>query len=331
MAYSQVSVLSVNDIPAAIATFAAANGWSVNVSVPAQPTFNHPSKPGSMTFRIRALISGTNNQNKDVIIEDTGVIATSRAVMRSPKLAGLTNNPTVPNPTTISMFAGTFPEPYIAVAIAFGVNLYRHMYLGFMETLGNYTGGEVISCTAGSSNVSSLSVSYTAISMFKNLFGSRRSTAIVAKNESGGVRLVHANNPIPWRIFSSTTSIATPFNGFLGDEIIGGYGDGNNDVMVARGHSTYSGAAIFTPCNLLISRAIPGDVRFAPVGHPCGVRLVNVRDLTEGQIVQIGSEIWRCYPAVSKRPELVMSGASITGFYRDFESSFQQGYAYRVA
>lgn len=331
MAYQQVSVTTINDIPAAIATFAAANGWTVNNADPAQPIFSHPAKPGSLSFRIRASISGANNQNKDVIIEDTGVTATSKAVMRSPKLAGVANNPTVPNPTSISMFTGLFPEPFIAVAVAFGVNLYRHMYLGFMDQIGNYTGGEVICATGGSSSVTQTSLGYQAATAFKHLFKARHSTNIVAKADSGGVRVVHADNPVAWRVCNSTTALSLTFASFLGDEVIGGFGDGYNDVMTSRALSSYAGAVVLTPCNLLISRVISGDVRFKPIGNPSGVRLVNMRDLEAGQQILIASEAWRVYPAVSKRIETAMPATSGGGFYREFESSVNLGYAYREA
>lgn len=332
MPYQQVPVTNITDIPAAISAFALANGWAVNNANPAQPIFSHPSKPGSMTFRVRALVSGVNNQNRDIVISDaTGLLATNSAVMRSPKLAGSANNPVVPNPNSLQMFTGLFPEPFIAVAVSFGANLYRHIYFGFMDRIGTYTGGEVMSATAGSSAVINSPVSYTATNMFKHLFGGRRVTAIVAKSESGGVRVVHAGNPTPWRVFSSPSTISTPFSSFIGDEAIGGFGDGYNDVMVARAQSSYAGAVVLVPCNILTSRVITGDVRFRPIGNPSGVRLVNMRDLAEGQQITIASEVYRVYPAVSKRSELVMPATALGGNYREFESTFQLGYAYREA
>ncbi len=330
MAYQQTLVTSILDIPAVVAAFAAANGWTVNNSVPNQPVFSHPSEPGALSMRLRATISGVNNQNHRLIWESASGVATSSATTLSPKLAGSANNPVVPAPTSVDMFTGLNPRPYLAVVISYGVNLYRHHYFGFMNNIGGYTGGEVISGSAGSSNFSSLNLNYLDDDAFKHLFKARHSLNVLAKSEAGGVRLVHPNNPVPWRVFFSTTNTSAPFSNFLGDEIIGGQGDGYNDNYSARGHNTFAGTAILTPLNLLISRAITSDVRFRPVGNPCGVALVNMRDLQPGQEITMGLETWRVYPMISKRPETLMPSTAGQGFYRQFESSVNQGIAYKV-
>jgi hypothetical protein len=320
--YSQIFVTSILDIPQQIGIFAGAVGFTVNNSNPNQPIITHPTFPGALPIRVRASISGTNNQNHDLIFESTNPLATSSAVTRSPKLAGATNNPTVPAPTSIHLF-GKLSEPFIACVIEYGPNRYRHSYLGYLEKAFPYNGGEVIAGTAGPDSTPAATISYTAGNV-KYLFGGK--TTLLATATSGGVHIDHPNAPTPWLVnrIPSTGNVMTAFTNAM---VLGGFKDGYNDPFVARGQSSYAGAAILTPVNMFTAQPISGDCRFIPLGAPYNARLVNMRNLSPGQTVDIAGELWKCFPAMTKRTETTMPLGG--GNYRQYETSFEIGYAYR--
>jgi hypothetical protein len=329
MAYQQTNIVAVTDIPDIVATFAQANGWVVNTATAGAPVFTHPSLAGALPMRLTATIGGTNNQNHDVIWEEANVsVSTSKAVCRSPKLAGSSNNPTVPSPTNLHLFVSLTPEPFIAGVIEYGFNLDRHFYFGYLCKAGVFDGGEVICGMAGPGAIFTNSdISYTDESSFKFLFEARHDSNILADADSGGVHVDHPNNPNPWRVINATDA-PSPFGNFAGDEIIGGFGDGINDGYLARGNSSYAGSAILSPINMYMSKPITGDTLFTPVGSPAGVANVNMRDLEPGQQVTIGSDTWRVFPAAAKDARTVMSGNVANGYYRDYETSFYVGHAY---
>lgn len=320
--YQQVFLTSILDIPEQIGLFADTVGWDVDLSDPSQPLITHPTITGAIPFRVQASITGTNNQNHDLIVDTTDPVGLSSAVTRSPKLAGTANNPTVPNPTSIHLF-GDLTEPFIACVIEYGLNLYRHTYLGYVEKTFGYDGGEIIAGTAGPDSTPATELSY-ANDAIKYLFSGKSSVFLA--NQSGGMHLDHPSAPVSWlrNRIPLTGSVMTQF---ANDMLLGGYRDGINDPFLARGQSSYAGAAVLTPINMFVAQPITGDVRFIPVGAPHRVRLVNMRNLDLGQVLNIGGDTWRAFPAMAKRPQTTMPIGG--GNYRQFESSFELGLAYR--
>jgi hypothetical protein len=325
MAYQQIFVNSILDIPAEIGNFADLNGWDVDLTNPNQPILTHPFLVGALPMRFRATISGANNQNHDLIIESTNPIATTTAVTRSPKLSGTTNNPTVPVPTSVHLFADVTGEPFISGAIEYGTNRFRHFYFGYMNKADNYIGGEIISGSAGPDSNTAANILYADTLAGKYLFSGKQSVFTV--NQSGGARVDISGNPTTWRVNQtpSGTSIFTLFNN---TQLLGGFRDGLNDPYIARAQSSYAGAAVLVPVNMYATLPITGDTLFTPLGDPEGVRLVNIQNLEVGQVVDIGGVLWKCFPAMSKRLEVNMPNGG--GNYRQFESSWNVGYAHRV-
>jgi hypothetical protein len=328
--YSSVSVSSILDIPAEIGTFADAVGWTTDLTLPNEPILTHPSLPGAIPFKVRALISGTNNQNHDVIVESANPIVTNTAVLRSPRLAGSSNNPTVPLPTTIHLFGSLTPEPFIACVVEYNTNLFRHLYIGNMEKIGAYDGGEVICASRGAGSVLSSNVNYNATNAFKWLFGSRGATSAFPESQCGGVHIDHVDSPEAWRTFFGDYG-STPFDSFTSKNVSGGYNDAINDGYVSRGRSPFAGVNILVPINLYAARPITLDVTFRPIGRPAGVRNIHIQDIEPGQEITLGADTWKIFPAVSKRTETAMPGTSLGGNYREFETSGYLGHAFLMS
>ena len=329
MAYAQYNISAITEIPALVGSFADTQGWDVDSTNVNQPIITHPTLSGAIPFRLTASIGGTNNQNHDLVLTAVSPpVTTSTVRTRSPKWNGSFNNPAVPLPTKLHVITGLLPEPYLIMTIEYGFNLYRHLYFGYMEKLGDYTGGEVISGqrNADTSQAGGFTVSYLNES-HQYLFNGRHTTSVVS-SDSGGVYINHADNANKWRVFSSTTSgtignDALPTFDALG--VIGGFRDGWNDGYLARAKSSYSGAGILVPINLYVPEPITGDVRFIPIGHPAGVRLVHMQNLEPGQEITVGDETWKVFPAFSKQS---YEAAAKGTYYAAAETSYHVGYAF---
>lgn len=316
MAYQESIVSAITDIPALVATFAASEGWTVSGTT--SPILTRPG--GGLSFQLTAGISGSDHTLQWA--ESGGSTATNNARVTSPKLNGTAGSPAVSIPSKVHLFADTDPEPFMAIVIEYAFNSYRHLYLGNLVKASNFTGGEVIS---GAQAFNSASSSHYPMSYRSSeyLF-SGHWKGVLAEANSGGLYAAHANNPTAWRKFFCDASY--PFYGnFDGTEAIGGFGDDVNDGYLARGRSAFAGVQILTPVNLYATMPISGDTLFAPLGHPAGVRMINMADLEPGGEFEIGSQTWKYFPAFAKGATTVARSSAGWGVS---ESSYNVGYAY---
>lgn len=303
MAYSSHSVTAITDIPALVFTFAAANGFTV---------------AGSTVdgFTLTAAIASYDH----TLTWSKGGAPNAR--IRSPKLGGTASVPTVSIPSTLHLFGAT--GDYLAIVIEYGPNLFRHLYLGYTEALGNYTGGAVVSGTAffNSSSAVSYPIGYRD-SRHQYLFSANQSG--IAAGECGGVNVVHADNPVAWRQFKGPTS-STPSTAWAGTEVLGGFRDDVNDGYIARALSSYAGVNLLVPINLYATKGTGASAQFVPLGRPAGVRAVNMDGVEPGQEILIGSTTWKVFPAFTKSESDTVG--VITGGWGAGETSGMVGYAF---
>lgn len=318
--YSTSAITAIGQIPALLATFAAAAGFTVNTSNPDEPIITAVS--GGKAFRFRTLI-GSATQH-DMILDGNGdTDITSDARARSPILAGVSQAP-----TRVNLIGDQTPQPYLGIVVEYGTNLYRHLYLGNMQKVGNYTGGEVISAMTGPAATSVGDIDYREPSRTFYMFGAR--STLWGSANVGGVRVVHADNSVPWLLFDSPTTGSAITSGWVAGRVFGGFGDGVNDGYLARGRSPFAGVSILTPVNLFNPVPITGETSFRPLGHPAGVRLINMLDHPPGSSFDIAGETWHAYPALSRNLSTSMPPtAGSGGQWRTSESSYMVGYAYR--
>jgi len=346
MAYEVHSITAITDVPALVGTFAASIGWETDLTTPTTPILRRPqggdSNSGSnsaneaadaIPFRVSASVAGSTHslsvagyQYDEESNSAINALAVGAAVFSSPIVGA--GSPAVVLPTQVHLIGALTPEPYIAIIVEYGTNLYRHMYIGNMEKIGNYEGGECIATTDGPGS-STLARAFYDLNM-KYLFGGRQNRRSAA--ESGGVHVQHADNAYPWRFFkgsiaeSSTNLLSFPVNG-----VIGGFNDAINDGYLARGRSPFANQQMLSPVNLYAADPIVGDVEFRPIGRPAGVRHVNVQDLQPGQEIIVGGMLWRVFPSHSRRAEQTMPESTNVGSNPpEFETSLWVGYAYAV-
>lgn len=332
MAFAEHLITSLAEIPPLLATFAAEVGWDVASG----PVLRHPDYegggPGGLAFSLTTASSGLN---RDLIWSSTDPLVTSSAFIRSPILAAKNSPFTayVPSPSRVFFVGMLTPEPYIAIVVEYGANLYRHLYLGFMEKIGDYSGGEVI-CGSGCMSVTANS-NPDWFDRSANRFLFQANQSIRARGEAGGVHIGHIDNAVPWRQFrssgSSGGSTGVDGSAFDGGEALGGFGDSVNDAYVAKGKSAIAGASLLVPVNLFASVKPTASLsRFISIGHPAGVRMVNIESMEPLSQVTIGSETWRIFAATRKSASLSLPRpAGAGGVYRLEESSYNLGYAYR--
>lgn len=324
MAYQATTITAITSIPAIVSAFAIAQGWTVNTTNPAEPVFTLPTTDSLVTWKLSAAIASFDHTLTFTAV--SSAVPTSSANTRSPKLAPTSGtDPATKLPTKVHVFCSPAPSetPYLGIVIEYGTNLYRHLYLGRMERLGSYAGGEIVAGQQGPITSSSANIGHRDYSLVKYLFQSKSNAW--SSTTCGGVRVNHADNPNEWRKFigyqtGSITSLPS-------DAVIGGYGDSVNDGFLARAESPFAGVNPLVSINLFAVKPITGDVSFVPIGRPPGVRLVNMKNLDPGASIAVGGVNWRVFPAMAKNDSQTMPPG--LGNWRSYESSYYVGYAYR--
>lgn len=359
MAHTTTAVTSINDIPNLVRTFAAGLGYTTVDLGSNQITVQHPTYAGAKVFTVKPNISGSGATLRERIEISTDVASSTSALCESPKL-----NPTqtlstagvvLMQPTQLHLFGNLESDvgdtsltglSFIAGVIEYGFNLYRHFYLGYIEKLSAYDGGEVISgarCWVShqtSGSVVNIQHWHHEETGYPFSGDNSSNTAVTHETVTGGAHISHANNPTPWRkFFYSAGASAASFDAAFatkGDSLImGGYKDCVNSGYLLAGKSPYAGAQILTPINLYIGKRVSSQQFFIPVGRPGGARLVHMEDLEPGQTITIGSSVWRVFPVFSKQASAYMTkiagGFPANSGFPPNNSSHYVGMAYLVS
>ena len=333
MAYREYSINALADIPAIVAAFATEVGWNVFDGA----TLRHPNYegngPGGLAFKLTNSVDGLNHFLRWECV--TAGFTDKRAAIRSPiySTAAAPTVNTTQLPTKLFLISMLTPEPYIAIVVEYGYNLYRHLYLGFMEKIGNYRGGEVIGASNGFYGQISGTEYWNNDTYHQFLFTCNQ--GIWTPEASGGVHVSHADNASPWRHFKYKARIDTTgnwTNWLAGNEAFGGFLDSFNDSYPDKGKNSLAGANVLSPINLFATQLVTGDIRFIPIGNPAGVRLINVEELEAQAVAEVGGETWYTFACHRKSSDLYDRGPIPSGSrYPASETSYYLGYAYRGA
>lgn len=323
MPYEQHNIAAITDIPALVGAFADSLGFDVDDTTPTQPIVTHPTYMDALSFQMVASIGGTNNQEHRLRWDPlSGPSGAAPASIYSPRLNGTTANPSVPSPTKVHLFGDLTPEPYIIVTVEYAFNWYRHLYYGYLEKIGDFEGGEVISAGNVSTATFVGSATYRDVRMQYMFQGNQTRPA----NDSGGVRVLHDDSPADWHQFQ--------VNGFTfatlpGGRVVGGFGDNINTGYLARSKSAFNGTQILTPINLYGTKNLVTDSAFLPLGRPAGIRLVHMEEIDPAAIVEMDGENWHCFPMWRKSSDQNMAQASGGSQWRASETSYWVGLAMR--
>lgn len=346
MAYNVFPVTSLTDIPALVRDFADQLGYTTSGSTGAT-TVKHPTYAGAKTFTVDTLMDGSGRSRRERVTLALDVPDMEIATAESPKL-----NPTggatagdvvVVQPTALHLFgelhgdAGDAGGSFIAGVIEYGFNLYRHFYMGYVEKITPYGGGEVITGSSlAHSNISNVAYPWTDLS--SNNCKAPFSAVNNNNTANGGMHIDHPGVSQPWFTFNTGTSpgntIEASVSAANGNRVvIGGYRDSINSGYVTAAQSPYAGAQILVPVNLYIGKREGSQQLFQPVGAPAGVRMVHMENLEPGAQINVGSSVWRVFPIFSKDADPVVRTHDISYSYRypPNNTSHYVGMAYRVS
>lgn len=308
MAYQSYNITSLSQIIAHVASFAALQGWTVTGG----DTYQHPTLPGAIT----ATLSATATELQFLANEAGAPLAKIEVPYLN--LVGAVA------PTKLHIFTALLPQPYIALCVEFGFNLYRHLYFGYVEKVGAYNGGEVLAASNHQKQSNSILRENYYETQHQFLFNGHQNRW--GSDLAGGVRVSHVNNTNLWRTFDETNGTLDQNTEWLDDKAFGGFKDGSNDGFVAHGQSPFLGANILAPIDLYAPR-FPGiNPHMVPLGRPAGVRMVNMQNLEPGAQIVVGGQNWRVFAAHSKQDYIIP--AAHVGLYPATETSYYVGYAY---
>ena len=344
MAYAVHEITSISQIPALVGSFATTQGWVVTNPSTDVFTLQRPNDLTALIFKISAAISGlfhdlTVSNDSDALIK-----ATTRSPIMNP-VQGAGSAASVSLPTKLHLIGrgdGNGKQPFIAVVIEFGYNLYRHLYIGMMEKVGTYSGGEIISAANqwpqaySSSLVSRITDRYSSMPLFAwdRLWNS------AGRPQVGGLRILSPQTPVSWRRFmvnGTTTDSSNRVHLFasLSRDItaFGGLYDGTGAAMALAGRSPYALASMTQACPIYITADQGGECRFRMVGYPAGVRVLNIEDIEPNTIFTVGNRQFFATPIFRKSAALSHTLAAGTpsgqGYAPDNGSAYM-GYAYEM-
>lgn len=339
MAFFEFEVNALSLIPALVAGAARQVGWRADETASGvyftSPNYQGTGQEGGAQFVLNATAASAVDHRLTARLSKDANLFGSIANMQSPVRANADDYRQFArlDPTKLYVISMLEPEPFIAIVVEYGYNQFRHLYLGNMERIGQYGGGEVISACNGPNAIRNPNVTsgtyYTAGNNSCYLFSANQQLWSIAS--SGGVNIESAENAVPFRVFRDkgkpTQGVSANCDGTMA---FGGFADNYNDAYVQKGLSSIAGATVFTPCNLVLDRIGSEGVNFIPIGHPSGVRMVNLANSDAQYTTEIGTERWHVFAALRRRNDIRHTYQNINqSRWPVEETSYYLGYAYR--
>lgn len=328
--FSQSTITAMTDIGPLVHTFAGTVGFTVTGTTD-NPILQRPDDGSAISFELSTDTATDGPTIPYTFLQwaGTGGASAYIARTRSPRL--LVSGAVVTQaPTKLLLFGSLLPEPWLAIVVCYGANLYRHLYLGHLEKIGGYTGGECIS-GSGWPDVQQVTASMDFTSTnYAYLFKAHQ--GVWDAGHAGGVNVVHADNPtFPFRTFHDGLVFVGGSPPSVESCVYGGFGDQINDGYFARAISPMAGANVLCPVNLYAGRAANA---ISALGRAPGLRNVRMDGLDPETSITIGSETWKVVPAGSKQDFGNSSLGVIAAFSSwdcaTVESTSYVGYAYRT-
>lgn len=349
MAHAAYPISSLTSVPDLVQSFAEDLGFLTDLSE-GVASVQHPTYAGAKIFSIEALSDGEDTDQREWVELRINVPGSNEATAVSP-LMWVEDGSSEPGavvvlqPSALHLFGEVHGDEddaggsFIAGVIEYGPNLYRHFYLGYVEKITAYGGGEIISGSAqGAGPLTTTPEQWTALS---NGACKLPFSAVNGNSpDNGGMHVNHANAHQPWYSFNTGLAALGPsfsesFSTPAGNSaVMGGYRDSVNSGYVVAAQSTFANAQIMVPVNLYFGRRENNQQFVFPVGAPAGVRLVNIELLEPGAEIMLGSSVWRVFPLFSKDVDPVLESAEdpATGLrFAVKNTSHFIGQAYRVS
>jgi hypothetical protein len=208
--------------------------------------------------------------------------------------------------------------PYLAIVLCFGFNLVRHLYIGQVDKIGDYQGGEVCGSTEACKDILQTE-SYRYLDRRQRYLFNGFSTN-GSRLECGFVRAEGGTNPNVERPFKAPYS-TDPTADYGQEGALGGFNDEISDYLMRNGLNRYSQGAMVTPINAYMTDGVYGH---APLGRIPGVGTVNMTDLQSEDQVLFGTTPFRCFPQLARSTQTEI----LTQKSRPLNNSYLAGLAY---
>jgi len=307
MAYASYNVSNAQEIVEAMVEFANdLAGWTASLSG-SVATLTAPGKVRSFT----ATAAGSGLVTSITLGLTGGTTPTGyepSVTIFQPVTSGLLQPGGGP-PSRVEFFGRSDAEPFIVAAVECYPGSYKHLYVGYLEKLGVFDGGEIVAGCRDSNDIDLAHYyeDYTGYAT-PSLFEYPTPIGIRITNNCGGINL---NGE--WGRFLRNTSTQRFIEG-----------GPRSRAMLAplTAVNAFSGYSPFNPIQLFYGSQSQTDDYWIPIGTPAGVRAASLQNFAPGQLVTLpdGSE-WRVYPCRRKGPNTTTGNVETSGIY---------GYAFLV-
>lgn len=286
------------DLMGKLATFAVANGWTVD------------SATSGAVFRKGTINVGYTTDSDEIFLRGAVGYSGAAAWNAQPNNSGFT--------VTVNCGAGPFVayhlfageeagSEYLNAVIEFASGRFRHFCFGDLIKHGSYTGGTFVDGT-----------NWNQSTTWINQPDAQQHQVICDANSQSGNGHVYAdfdaktNN---WVRILESGALATTTAGMGAVRSAG-----INNMFPNLSYARFNLRNLTAPLTYFANR---GSSLRSPLGRIPNMRQIGMANLEPGAILAIGGDEWLCFP-ISQRTETWGSGSSST------ESSGPYGYAYKM-
>lgn len=199
------------------------------------------------------------------------------------------------------LHGGASPEPWSLITFETAPGFFHHMYFGFVEKLGSYDGGAIVSGTNSETIYRSNYTDFndwcdSATGSVQNrspvfLFGGASSASSAQVESSGGIEIVSPEAPYTTYRFGPYAGAGAPYVG-------GGFTHAHNLLLAAAEFAGVDGSVNAHP--VILHAQINADRWQTPVACIPGVRMININSLDPAQVISLGGEDYQVFPLCNK-------------------------------
>jgi len=295
MAYASYNVSSTLEVVQAMVDFAQnLAGWTASIDG-STGTFTAPGKNRSFTALSSIVTRISSPSSPAISLNLTGTAPAgyqqSLTYFTETTHSGVTGT-VGGNPSKVEMFGRAGPVPFLVAAVETQPGSFRHLYMGYLDQLAPFAGGEIISGCHEASYWSSMNPGNYAGAATPSLFEYNYSDTNYASNVSGGI------------------NIDGTFAKFRRDGLFVEGGPRRRSMLSPlRAPNAFSGYSPLNPINLYYGTESETENYWIPIGSPAGVRALSMRNFFPGQVVTLPDEsTWRVYPLRKKGPNTNTTG-----------------------
>lgn len=198
--------------------------------------------------------------------------------------------------SSVWLFGGNDPQPWLLIVIMTEPGVYRHAYLGYLDRYGAWTGGAVLDGVSFGHRGGYDPLAWDSEYSHMLFSPSRWDGGVYAEaGPRGGVFVRGAAGASPAVSFVEDTSSYFPDDAPVGG---GGYGDYYARALRDPGTAPYSGEAALITIVLFADMLRTG--RWAPIGRVPGIRMMHITDYDPGELYSYAGKNWRVFPLCRK-------------------------------